>query len=143
LSIRLLVLAPMLLFPLHAANLMWEKEPPKRIKVRLTAYWVGQDRWTSKYQSSTGSKLIAGYSCAVDPYVIPYGSTVTLVKTGRQFRAVDTGTAVVNRKSEWWKPRKKRLPVVDLFFKSEKEAEREMAKIGKYAEVDISKKEKK
>jgi 3D (Asp-Asp-Asp) domain-containing protein len=102
---------------------MWEVEPPKVMLVRITAYWCGQDAWTSKMQSSTGRRLVSGKSCAVDPYVIPYGSYVTIKETGKVVRAIDTGTAVVNRKSEWSKPKKKRLPVIDLFFKTQKEAD--------------------
>ena len=123
--------------PVSAANLMWEIEPPRKMLVRITAYWCGQDSWTSKMQSSTGRRLVSGKSCAVDPYVIPYGSYVTIKETGKVVRAIDTGTAVVNRKSEWSKP------VIDLFFRTQKEAEREIAKIGRYAEVEIRKQENK
>jgi hypothetical protein len=68
---------------------------------------------------------------------------VTIKETGKVVRAIDTGTAVVNRKSEWSKPKKKRLPVIDLFFRTQTEAEREIAKIGRYAEVEIRKQENK
>ena len=129
--------------PVSATNIMWEVEPPRIMLVRITAYWCGQDSWTSKMQSSTGRRLVSGKSCAVDPYVIPYGSYVTIKETGKVVRAIDTGTAVVNRKSEWSKPKKKRLPVIDLFFRTQTEAEREIAKIGRYAEVEIRKQENK
>jgi len=109
---------------------------PKKL-VRLTAYWKGQDYYTSKGQSSSGARLVSGKSCAVDPRLFPYGTTI-LIK-GREFKAVDTGTAVVNRKSEWAKPAGKRLPVVDLFFKSEKEAERMLDSLPKYVEVEYRK----
>jgi len=109
---------------------------PKKL-VRLTAYWKGQDYYTNKGQSSSGARLVSGKSCAVDPRLFPYGTTI-LIK-GREFKAVDTGTAVVNRKSEWSKPAGKRLPVVDLFFKSEKEAERMLASLPKYVEVEYRK----
>ena len=46
--------------PVSAANLMWEVEPPKMMLVRITAYWCGQDAWTSKMQSSTGRRLVSG-----------------------------------------------------------------------------------
>ena len=107
------------------------------MKVRLTAYWLGQDDWTDSLQSSTGRRLVSGVSCAVDPRIIPYGSKVIIGKTGRTFIAMDTGTAVINKKAEWWKPKKFRKPVVDLFFKSEKEARKFLARTGRYVEVEI------
>ena len=87
--------------------------------------------------------MVSGVSCAVDPDVIPYGSQVTIKKTGRTFLAVDTGTAVINRKSEWWKPKRMRKPVVDLFFKTEKEAQRFLDDAGRYVEIEIRNKETK
>ena len=92
------------------------KVPPvKKIKVRLTAYWCGQDPDTSRFKSSTGYTLKSGRSCAVDPRIIPYGSIV--VVNGKEFRAIDTGTAVVAKKASHGK-----LPVVDLFYKTERQA---------------------
>lgn len=141
--IRMVLVLLVLLMQVQAANLLVESEPPKILKVRLTAYWMGQDKWTDALKSSSGRKLVCGVSCAVDPNIIPYGSRVTIKKTGRTFIAVDTGTAVKNRKAEWWKPKKLRKPVVDLFFKSEKEARKFLARTGRYVEVEIRKKEKK
>ena len=126
-----------LLAQVQAANLFIDTKPPKVLKVRLTAYWVGQDEWTDKLKSSSGRRLVCGVSCAVDPKIIPYGSKVTIKKTGRTFIAVDTGTAVKNRKAEWWKPKKLRKPIVDLFFKSEKEARKFLARTGRYVEVEV------
>jgi len=107
-----------------------QPKPNKKIKVRLTAYWVGQDQWTNKLQSSTGRRLISGRSCAVDPKVIPYGST--LIVEGKEFVAIDTGTAVLSRKAS-----NGRYPVVDLFYKSEKQAMLALDNLPTYAWVEL------
>jgi 3D (Asp-Asp-Asp) domain-containing protein len=51
----------------------------------------------------------------VDPRIIPYGSTVVI--NGKEFKAIDTGSDVVRKKASNGK-----LPVVDLFYKTEKQA---------------------
>lgn len=135
--IRTTLVALALLVQAQAANILIELKPPKTLKVRLTAYWLGQDKWTNQFKSASGRRLVCGVSCAVDPKIIPYGSKVTIKKTGRTFIAVDTGTAVKNRKAEWWKPKKLRKPVVDLFFKNEKDARKFLARTGRYVEVEI------
>jgi 3D (Asp-Asp-Asp) domain-containing protein len=115
-----LVIALAMLFsiPTLASNVMIEiqpKKPAKKLKVRLTAYWIGQDPDTSKFRSSTGYTLRSGRTCAVDPKIIPYGSTVII--DGKEFKAIDTGTAVIAKKASRGK-----LPVVDLFYKTERQA---------------------
>ena len=115
-----LVIALAMLFsiPTLASNVMIEiqpKKPAKKLKVRLTAYWIGQDPDTSKFRSSTGYTLRSGRTCAVDPKIIPYGSTVII--DGKEFKAIDTGTAVIAKKASHGK-----LPVVDLFYKTERQA---------------------
>ena len=117
---RHLAIAIAMLFsiPTLASNVMIEKElkkPTKKLKVRLTAYWCGQDPDTSRFKSSTGYTLKSGRTCAVDPKIIPYGSTVII--DGKEFKAIDTGTAVVAKKASHGK-----LPVVDLFYKTERQA---------------------
>jgi 3D (Asp-Asp-Asp) domain-containing protein len=117
---RYLAIALAMLFsiPTLASNVMIEKEPKKpakKLKVRLTAYWCGQDPDTSRFKSSTGYTLKSGRTCAVDPKIIPYGSTVVI--DGKEFKAIDTGTAVVAKKASHGK-----LPVVDLFYKTERQA---------------------
>jgi len=92
-----------------------KERPVKKIKVRLTAYWCGQDPDTSRFKSSTGYTLKSGRTCAVDPKIIPYGSIV--VVDGKEFKAIDTGTAVIAKKASHGK-----LPVVDLFYKTERQA---------------------
>jgi 3D (Asp-Asp-Asp) domain-containing protein len=113
-----IALAMLFSVPTLASNVMIDmqpKKPTKRIKVRLTAYWVGQDPDTSRFQSSTGYTLKSGRTCAVDPRIIPYGSTVVI--DGKEFKAIDTGTAVIAKKASRGK-----LPVVDLFYKTERQA---------------------
>ena len=68
---------------------------------RVTVYWArggrGGDRYTRQHKSATGQRLQQGH-CAVDPRKIPYGSRVVL-PDGTTLSAVDTGTAVRNRKA--------------------------------------------
>jgi 3D (Asp-Asp-Asp) domain-containing protein len=113
-----IALAMLVSVPTLASNVMIEKEPKKptkKLKVRLTAYWCGQDPDTSRFKSSTGYTLKSGRTCAVDPRIIPYGSTVVI--DGKEFKAIDTGTAVIAKKASHGK-----LPVVDLFYKTERQA---------------------
>ena len=68
---------------------------------RVTVYWArgghGTDRYTRQHKSATGLHLQQGH-CAVDPKKIPYGSRVVL-PDGSALSAVDTGSAVRNRKA--------------------------------------------
>ena len=68
---------------------------------RVTVYWAhggrGADRYTRQHKSATGTRLQQGH-CAVDPKKIPYGSRVVL-PDGTALAAVDTGSAVRNRKA--------------------------------------------
>jgi 3D (Asp-Asp-Asp) domain-containing protein/DNA-binding CsgD family transcriptional regulator len=105
------------------------KTPKKVMMCRITAYWQNEDGWTSDLKSSTGRRLISGKSCAVDPKIIPYGSNV--IVEGKRYVAHDTGTAVISRKAS------KGAPVVDVFYKTERQAQREMNRVGRYAKVAI------
>lgn len=105
------------------------KTPKKVIMCRITAYWQGEDGWTSDLKSSTGRRLVSGKSCAVDPRIIPYGSNV--IVEGKRYLAHDTGTAVIARKAS------QGAPVVDVFYKTERQAQREMRRVGRYATVAI------
>jgi 3D (Asp-Asp-Asp) domain-containing protein len=128
----ILILAIALLGSVQGANIMIElpKPPPKKtIKARITAYWLGEDEFG--WKSSTGKRLVSGKSCAVDPRLIPYGTK--LVIEGKTYHAHDTGTAVISRKASG----KSRLPVVDLFYASERQARRELARVGRTAVVEI------
>jgi 3D (Asp-Asp-Asp) domain-containing protein len=101
----------------QGANVMIDLRPqPKKIKVRITGYWPGEDEWSSRYQSSTGTRLRAGRHCAVDPDIIPLWSKIRILNGKREWVAVDTGTAVKSKKASGGK-----LPVVDVFAASEKQ----------------------
>jgi 3D (Asp-Asp-Asp) domain-containing protein len=116
------------------ANVMVDVQPPKKkIKVRVTGYWPGEDYYTSRLQSSEGVRLKAGRHCATDHRVIPAWSKVNIVGSKQEWVVVDTGTAVIQRKASG----SSKLPVLDLFFKCEKDYEK--ARLPKYAVVEISK----
>jgi 3D (Asp-Asp-Asp) domain-containing protein len=105
----------------QASNVMIDMRPEakkidvKKIKVRITGYWPGEDEWSSRYQSSTGTRLRAGRHCAVDPDIIPLWSKIRVMGGRREWLAVDTGTAVKSKKASGGK-----LPVIDIFAASEK-----------------------
>ena len=128
----IIILAITLLCSSQAANIMIETPKPpakKTIKARITAYWLGEDEFG--YKSSTGKRLVSGKSCAVDPKIIPYGTTLLI--EGKAYHAHDTGTAVISRKASG----KTKLPVIDLFYATERQAKRELARVGRTALVEI------
>lgn len=57
---------------------------------KVTYYWPGEDHWG--YQTATGVRSSHLYTVAVDPDVIPLGSTILI--NGEEYIAVDTGGAV-------------------------------------------------
>jgi len=122
----------------QASNVMIDMRPDakkidvKKIKVRITGYWPGEDEWSSRYQSSTGTKLRAGRHCAVDPDIIPLWSRIRVIGAKREWVAVDTGTAVKSKKASGGK-----LPVIDVFAASEKQFK--AMRLPKVAMVEISK----
>ena len=69
--------------------------------------------------TSTGVKARAGRTIAVDPRIIPYGSTVII--NGKEYVAEDCGGAIKNKK-------------IDIFFNSHEEA---LEWGVKYAEVYV------
>jgi len=94
---------------------------------RVTVYWAhggrGADRFTSQHKSATGQRLQQGH-CAVDPRRIPYGSKVVL-PDGTALNAVDTGTAVRNRKAARKAGRnssERNAIVIDKFFETKRQA---------------------
>jgi 3D (Asp-Asp-Asp) domain-containing protein len=94
---------------------------------RVTVYWAhggrGADRYTRQHKSSTGLRLRQGH-CAVDPKRIPYGSRVVL-PDGTALAAVDTGTAVRNRKAARRLGRstnERNAIVIDKFFETKRQA---------------------
>jgi len=104
---------------------------------RLTAYWAGEgDYYTGKCMSSTGIHLHDGH-CAVDPRIIPYGSTVEIPGMGK-YLAVDTGSAVISREAARETartPEERNALVIDLFFSSRRDGERFAASATKYAQI--------
>jgi hypothetical protein len=94
---------------------------------RVTVYWAGggrgSDRYTRLHKSATGQRLQQGH-CAVDPRRIPFGSKVVL-PDGTTLHAVDTGTAVRNRKAARKAGRtqsERNAVVIDKFFESKRQA---------------------
>jgi len=94
---------------------------------RVTVYWAhggrGSDRYTQQHKSATGQRLQQGH-CAVDPRKIPYGSRVVL-PDGTTLNAVDTGTAVRNRKAARKAGRtadERSAIVIDKFFENKRQA---------------------
>ncbi len=107
---------------------------------RVTAYWAGEgDYYTSRLMSATGVALHEGH-CAVDPSIIPYGSVVDVSGIGR-FLAVDTGSAVVDRKAarkSAHTTEEKKALVIDLYFKSRKAGKAFAANAPLYASISWS-----
>lgn len=94
---------------------------------RVTVYWAhggrGADRYTRQHKSATGLRLKQGH-CAVDPKKIPYGSRVVL-PDGTALSAVDTGSAVRNRKAARRLGRtnyERNAIVIDKFFETKHQA---------------------
>lgn len=116
----------------QGSNVMIDLRPqPKKIKVRITGYWPGEDEWSSRYQSSTGTRLRAGRHCAVDPDIIPLWSRIRVIGAKREWVAVDTGTAVKSKKASGGK-----LPVIDVFAASESQFK--AMRLPKVATVEVS-----
>jgi len=96
------------------------------VLARIRVYWAsgggGSDRWTRRHVCATGVRLAAGH-CAVDPRHIPYGSKVILPDA--TLLAVDTGSAVVNRKAARRAGRtamERGALVIDRFFETKQQA---------------------
>jgi 3D (Asp-Asp-Asp) domain-containing protein len=94
---------------------------------RVTVYWArggrGSDHYTRQHKSATGLRLQQGH-CAVDPKKIPYGSRVVL-PDGTALSAVDTGSAVRNRKAARRSGRtnhERNAVVIDKFFETKRQA---------------------
>ena len=121
----------------QASNVLIDLRPEpkkidvKKIKVRITGYWPGEDEWSSRYQSSTGTRLRAGRHCAVDPDIIPLWSKIKILNGKREWVAVDTGSAVISKKASGGK-----LPVIDVFAASE--AQFNAMRLPKVATVEVT-----
>ena len=100
---------------------------PNSILARVTVYWAsggkGSDRYTRQHKTATGLRLQDGH-CAVDPSRIPYGSNIIL-PDGTKLAAVDTGTAVRNRKAARLSGTtavERDALVIDRFFETKQQA---------------------
>jgi 3D (Asp-Asp-Asp) domain-containing protein len=94
---------------------------------RVTVYWAsggaGSDNSTHHHQCASGVRLQTG-GCAVDTRRIPYGSRV-IFSDGITLTAVDTGTAVRNRKAARISGHtvyERNAVVIDRFFETKREA---------------------
>ena len=110
-----------------AAFLFFKKKPAPAVLARITVYWAsggrGSDRYTRQHKCATGQRLRDGH-CAVDPARIPYGSNIVL-PDGTLLSAVDTGTAVKNRKAarlSGTTPKERDAVVIDRFFETKQQA---------------------
>lgn len=117
-----LLLIPFLFISCSSVSARPKQKQPNlnKLTVRLTVYWSsggGSDKWTSNGKSSTGVRLKEGH-IAVDPKIIPYGSSVNIL--GRDYKAVDTGTSVKKRTASRKTGRNE--PVVDVYFKNKRDA---------------------
>ncbi|MBX2825625.1 MAG: 3D domain-containing protein [Gammaproteobacteria bacterium] len=114
------------------------EQPTETLRVRLTAYWSigkGTDQWTARGISATGVALQENTSVAVDPKVIPYGSRVVWPEGHKLWTAVDTGSAVKDRRAAkaWGED----VPVVDVFFENREDALAWVETIPKFVTVQI------
>lgn len=105
----------------------WSQRQPPPLLARITVYWAsggkGSDPYTRRHKTATGLRLQNGH-CAVDPNKIPYGSNVVL-PDGTTLAAVDTGTAVRNRKAarlSGQTPNERNAVVIDRFFETKAQA---------------------
>jgi len=94
-----------------------------RVTVNCAQGGHGADQYSRQHKSATGTRLRQGH-CAVDPKKIPYGSHV-LLPDGTTLSAVDTGTAVRNRKAARRSGRtnyERNAVVIDKFFETKRQA---------------------
>src|SRR3984893_2532219 len=103
------------------------KQQSRSLLARVTVYWAsggrGSDRYTRQHKCATGMRLRHGH-CAVDPKKIPYGSNI-VIPDGTSLDAVDTGTAVRNRKAARLSGRtvyERNAVVIDRFFETKRQA---------------------
>jgi len=114
------------LFALPSA-FAWQSSRDNSLLARVTVYWAhggrGADHYSQQHKSSTGTRLRVGH-CAVDPRKIPYGSRVVM-PDGSTLAAVDTGSAVRNRKAARRSGRntyERNALVIDKFFETKQQA---------------------
>ena len=83
----------------------------------ITSYWPGEDIYGSL--TSTGVIAQEGKTIAVDPSIIPYGSTVLI--DGKEYLAQDCGGAIKGNKIDIFSeyPKQERYQV-EIYIKREK-----------------------
>lgn len=83
----------------------------------ITYYWPGEDIYGSL--TSTGAIAKEGKTIAVDPSIIPYGSTVLI--DGKEYLAQDCGGAIKGNKIDIFSeyPKQERYQV-EIYIKREK-----------------------
>lgn len=122
-----------LLITLFALSLLFTPAVnAKEYLARVTYYW-------GCTITSTGKKPICGKTLAVDPKIIPYGSTVKIPKMQKTFVALDTGSAVKSRLAAR-KLGKPEAIVVDVFCSSKAVAQRRIKKYPMFMKVVVEKK---
>jgi 3D (Asp-Asp-Asp) domain-containing protein len=111
----------------HQQSPVEQSKRDQALLARVTVYWArgggGSDRYTRQHKCSTGLRLQTGH-CAVDPNQIPYGSRV-IFPDGTALAAVDTGSAVKNRKAARKSARtiyERNALVIDRFFETKSQA---------------------
>src|SRR5438309_11926681 len=125
---RFLLLGLVALISVNSSSARDTRDPRSNsLLARVTVYWAhgerGADRYTRKHKSATGQRLQQGH-CAVDTRKIPYGSRVVL-PDGSTLAAVDTGSAVRNRKAARRLGRsrdERNALVIDKFFETKRQA---------------------
>src|SRR3954471_3878921 len=122
-----LLVATLLTAMASPAGAAFFSRKPESVLARVTVYWAsggkGCDRDTRRHKCATGLRLRSGH-CAVDPKRIPYGSSVIL-PDGTSLAAVDTGTAVRNRKAARVLGKtstERNAIVIDRFFETKRQA---------------------
>lgn len=135
-----------LILSLSSAALAKPAVAPAKINsflARITVYWAsggaGSDSDTRNHRCATGARLRNGH-CAVDPRRIPFGSRIVL-PTGETLAAVDTGTAVKNRKAARLSGRnaiERGALVIDRFFETKGQALAWAAKNPPFMAVKVS-----
>lgn len=99
--------------------------PLKTREVRVTYYWPGDCGQVGTI-TATGKKARHLETCAVDPKVFPYGTHIHIPDMDKTLVANDTGSWVKKRIAA--KKMGKDVPVVDVFVKSKREAQKMIKK---------------
>lgn len=111
-----------------------KEKPVKEFLARVTYYWPGEAGQFGN-QTSTGVPAKCGESAAIDPKIIPYGTTIIIPKMQRTLVAVDTGSAVKSRRAS--KKLGRNNIVIDIFCKTKAEAMRRIRKYPMFMKIKI------